>query len=226
MTTTAMTEPLINLCFHGIGRPDRQLEPGEDVYWITEDVFHGVLDLVAEDPRVRISFDDGNESDIALGLPALLQRRLHGTFFVLAGRLDQDGSLSSDQVSALVSAGMTIGSHGMDHVPWRGLGEARCRRELVEARTRLETVTGAPVEEAALPLGRYDRRLIGRIRGLGYSRLHTSDRRWADPDAWMQPRFSLRRTDTVESVRREVLTRAALPQRLRDDAVGLVKRWR
>ena len=27
---------LLNLCFHGIGTPQRPLEPGEDAYWISE----------------------------------------------------------------------------------------------------------------------------------------------------------------------------------------------
>ena len=110
---------------------------------------------------------------------------------------------------------MRIGSHGMDHRPWRGLDDRELDRELVEARDRLAAVAGAPVDQAALPLGRYDRRLLRRLRRLGYARLHTSDRRWARAGAWLQPRFSLRRGDTVDSVRREMLTRASPAHRAR-----------
>ena len=216
----------VNLCFHGIGRPQRALEPGEGRYWISAETFHGVLDAVAGLPSVSISFDDGNASDAEIALPALADRGLTATFFVLAGRLDTAGSLSADQVRSLVAQGMAVGSHGMDHRPWVGLDEATRHRELVEARERLREVTGTPVDEAALPLGRYDRRLLGRLRGLGYRRVHTSDRAWASDGTWLQPRFSLRDTDTVESLRADVLTRPSTARRAERAAAQLVKRLR
>ncbi len=222
----SVTDERINVCFHGVGTPARELEPGEAGYWITHHTFLAVLDLVAGDPRVRLSFDDGNASDIEAGLPALRARGLTATFFPLAGRLDRPGSLTADDVRALAAAGMPIGTHGMDHRPWRGLDPVQRHRELEEARARLEEVVGAPVTEAALPLGRYDRELLGRLRRLGYTAVHTSDRRWARGGAWMQPRFSIRTQDTVDSVRREVLTRQSLPHRVERAAVGSLKRWR
>jgi peptidoglycan/xylan/chitin deacetylase (PgdA/CDA1 family) len=221
-----MADRTVNLCFHGIGAPGRALEPGEDAYWISVDGFHRLLDVAAGDPRVRISFDDGNASDVAIGLPALQERGLRATFFVLAGRLDRPGSLSSDEVRRLARAGMTIGSHGMDHVPWRHLDEARLRRELVEARSSLQAVAGRPVEHAALPLGRYDRRVLRQVRRAGYASLHTSDRSWAEDGAWLQPRFSARRGDTPEWLRSQVLTRPPVRRRLHAGAVQLAKRLR
>lgn len=217
---------VVNVCFHGIGTPGRELEPGEDAYWVDPPTFHGVLDAVAGRPDVRLSFDDGNASDAEIALPALVERGLHATFFVLAGRLDEPGSLSADAVRDLVGHGMAVGSHGMHHHPWRGMDELTTRRELVEARTRLAEVTGLPVREAAAPLGRYDRRVLRDLRRLGYDRVHTSDRRWARPDAWLQPRFSVRRGDTVASVKSEVLTPPGVLRRAELDAVGLVKRLR
>jgi len=35
---------------------------------------------------VQLSFDDGNRSDVGIALPALLERELSATFFVVAGR--------------------------------------------------------------------------------------------------------------------------------------------
>ena len=100
---------VVNVCFHGIGTPQRVLEPGEDSYWISRDTFLGVLDRVVDRDHVRLSFDDGNASDVEFALPALLERGLTATFFVVAGRLDQPGSLSRDDVRRLHDAGMTIG---------------------------------------------------------------------------------------------------------------------
>lgn len=217
---------MINLCFHGIGTPQRILEPGEDRYWVSVDAYHRILDAVMDDERVRINFDDGNLSDVEIGLPGLLERNLTARFFVLAGRLDQTGSLSPEDVRRLTDAGMTIGTHGMDHVPWRGLAPHVLHRELVDARSRLEEITGTPVDEAALPLGRYDRRVLAELRRTGYRTVYTSDRRWARAGDWLQPRFSVGATDTVDSVRREMLTPAPILTRARAMAKGVVKRYR
>jgi peptidoglycan/xylan/chitin deacetylase (PgdA/CDA1 family) len=217
---------VVNVCFHGIGAPQRRLEPGEDDYWISRDVFLGVLDKVVGRHDVRLSFDDGNSSDVEIALPALLERGLQASFFVVAGRLDLPGSLSRDDVRRLHEAGMTIGNHGMSHRPWRGLDPARRREEFVIARTVLQDVTGSRVHDAALPLGRYDRTVLHELRPLGYRTVQTSDRRWAHTDHWLQPRYSIRRGDTVESVERDVLRRPAVTSRARGALVGTVKRLR
>lgn len=219
-----------SLCFHGVGEPRRTLEPGEFPYWISVETFRAVLDRVATlpptTPPVRITFDDGNVSDVETALPELTTRGLEATFFVLAGRLDEPGSLSRDDVRTLVAEGMRVGTHGMDHRPWVGLDDVTRQRELVEARDRLRDLTGIPIDEAALPLGRYDRRLLRQLRSLGYRHVHTSDRAWARPDAWLQPRFSLRDTDTIESVHTEMLTAPSFARRAERTAVGWVKRLR
>ena len=126
---------IINLCFHGIGTIDREREPGESRYWIAEATFLRILDEVRGRPQVRLTFDDGNRSDVAVALPALRERGLSASFFALAGRLDDPASLSAADLRELRGAGMGIGSHGWTHAPWRGLSEAQARRELVDART-------------------------------------------------------------------------------------------
>lgn len=217
---------VVNICFHGIGSPERVLDPGEETYWTGRDAFLGILDRVTERSDVRLSFDDGNASDARIALPALRERGLTATFFVVAGRLDQAGSLSRDDVRQLHRAGMTIGNHGMTHRPWRGLDVVRQQDELATSREAISEVTGAPVRDAACPLGRYDRGVLTALRRLGYRSVHTSDRRWTHTDRWLQPRYSIRREDTPESVEREILRRPALPARARGTLVGAVKRLR
>jgi peptidoglycan/xylan/chitin deacetylase (PgdA/CDA1 family) len=218
--------PVLNVCFHGIGSPRRELEPGEDEYWISVSAFHQILDAIAGRKDIRLSFDDGNISDVEVGLPALLERKLTATFFPLAGRLDQPGSVTSAALRELRRNQMSIGTHGMDHIPWRGLNGDQQRREFVQARERLAEASDGPILEAALPLGRYDRKLLSQLRRLGYSSVYCSDRSPTRPGAWLQPRFSIRADDTPSSVRAQVLTPPALRRRLRARAVGLVKRLR
>jgi peptidoglycan/xylan/chitin deacetylase (PgdA/CDA1 family) len=217
---------VLNVCFHGIGTPRRELEPGEDVYWIGASQFLLLLDEIATWPSVRISFDDANESDVQIALPALVERGLSAQFFLVAGRLGAQGSLAVDDVRELASKGMAIGTHGMSHRPWLAMTSEIREAELVEARQRIEDAAGKPVTEAACPLGRYDRRLLADLRRLGYRRVYTSDRSVARQDSWLQPRFSLHREDTPESVRAAVLTRPRLVRRAQRSAKGMVKRLR
>jgi peptidoglycan/xylan/chitin deacetylase (PgdA/CDA1 family) len=218
---------VINICFHGIGRAQRELEPGEARYWVTPDQYLRTLDeIMSWETKVAISFDDGNASDSALGVPALQERGLTASFFVLAGRLGLDGSLDEDAVRGLRDAGMVVGTHGMAHRPWRRLDAEGQRSELIDARARLAEVVGAPIGQAALPLGRYDRSVLTTLRRLGYTRVHTSDRRMAREGAWLQHRFSVRADDTIESLRSTVLAAPSMTQRLRSSAVGIAKRLR
>ena len=197
---------LLNLCFHGIGTPQRPLEPGEDAYWISECTYLEVLDAVADRPDVCISFDDGNSSDVRVGLPALVERGMTASFFVLAGRLGQPGSLGIEDLVEMRRHGMTIGNHGMDHRPWSEMAAADRHVELVEARSALEQAIGETVATAALPLGRYNRAVLRDLRRVGYSTVYTSDRRWAQAHRWLQPRYSVRCNDTAESLLAEVLS--------------------
>jgi peptidoglycan/xylan/chitin deacetylase (PgdA/CDA1 family) len=192
---------IINLCFHGIGTVVSEREDGESRYWVSADNFLRILDAVSESPRVRLSFDDGNRSDVDIALPALRERSLGASFFPLAGRLADPASVAGADLRVLRHAGMVIGSHGWSHSPLRGLGEADARRELVDARTVLAEASNGEITQAALPLGRYDRQLLGRLKRHGYRTVYTSDRMPARPNAWLQSRYSVTAGDTAESIR-------------------------
>ena len=119
---------------------------------------------------------------------------------------------------------MTIGTHGMDHRPWRNLVPGDKERELVEARHRIAETIGSPVDEAALPMGSYDRGLLSDLKRLGYVAVHTSDRRTAKEGAWLRPRFSVLAEDTVESVERYALVVPSPTRRAWLAAKGRLKR--
>jgi hypothetical protein len=94
---------VINLNFHGIGTPTRSLEPGELQYWIDRDSFLAILDEFHYRMDVRLSFDDGNASDVDVALPALAERGMEADFFIVASRLGKPGSVDTDGVRALVA---------------------------------------------------------------------------------------------------------------------------
>lgn len=216
---------MINLCFHGIGTCLREREKGESRYWISEDRFVDILDAIEGQSHVRLSFDDGNASDVEVALPELSRRGLAATFFAVAGRLDDLDSIRAAELRQLRAAGMNIGSHGWAHIPWRHLNPAQQHQEFVEARSALAEASGGVVDEAALPLGRFDRRVLAALRQHGYRTVYSSDRLPARPDAWLQGRFSVTKDDSAESVRAIIGHRTNLRD-TRDLMASLYKRVR
>lgn len=219
--------PLItNLTVHGIGTTSRKLDEGEDTTWVGVGQFERVLDAVVGRDDVRITFDDGNASDLEIGLPRLLERGLTAEFYVLAGLLGEPGRLTEDDVRTLAEAGMTIGSHGWAHRDWRRIGPGQDLEEFTQARQVLADLIGCPVTRVAIPFGSYDRNVLRRLRGTGVSRAYTSDGGPARAGAWLQPRTSLR-WDLGDAWIEEVLSGSPAPRvRARQQAAQLVKRMR
>lgn len=216
--------PRVHICFHGIGRPERQLETGEAPYWISDEFFVRILDMVVGRPHVRLSFDDGNISDYTIGLPRLRERNLTATVFALAGRLGNPGSLGERELRELRDAGIRIGNHGMDHTPWDHLTPGRANVELVMARKRLAAAIDAPVDEAALPFGSYRRSTLRHLRQAGYRRVYSSDGYRSPAAAWLQARYSVRADDTLDDIRALINRRTPLADlrgRLRARVKGL-----
>jgi peptidoglycan/xylan/chitin deacetylase (PgdA/CDA1 family) len=216
----------INLTFHGVGEPPRALAPGEADVWVSGETCTAVLDSIAGRDDVRITFDDGNISDYVHGLPALMERGLNATFFVVGGRIGAPGFLHAEVVRALLDAGMQIGSHGMEHRRWRGLSERELRSELEHSKAALEVIVERPVTDVACPFGAYDRRVLRMLRSLGYRRVYTSDRGWARPDDFLQPRTSVTPTDGEDLVARIECLDKAPHKALSRRAKLAVKRWR
>lgn len=223
----ARTGMVLTLCFHGIGTPARALEPDEEHFWVEDAQFEEFLDVISKYPSVRITFDDGNASDMALALPSLCRRNLSATFFVLSGRLNQPGSLAVADVRSLARNGMTVGSHGMWHRPWRSATDAELKEELADAADAIADAVGQPVSQVACPFGSYDRRVLSAIRRHGFSRVYTVDGGPARSDAWLQSRYTVRAADSPADIERRARSPRgnALPAAVRQGK-SLVKRWR
>jgi len=183
----------IILNIHGIGEPGRTLEAGENVYWITPEFFATVIDLVkASGQNVAFTFDDGNMSDLEIGGPLLAEVGIQADFFVLAGRIGEAGSLGAAEIRELQTAGHRIGTHGWAHVDWTKQNEAGLKRELEEARSRLEDICGNPVTTAGIPFGRYNAAVLRALRKRGYTQTYSSDGGPVRGAPFPIPRLSLR----------------------------------
>lgn len=196
-------ERAVILNFHGIGDPGREMEPGEERFWVCADRFHDILQAALAHPRpVAFTFDDGNASDVRVGLPALIDADARAHFFIITDRIGTAGSLSADEIARLASHGMHIGTHGATHLPWTELAQRGDLREELDASTRrLSDIVGAPISHAAFPRGMYNRAVLTELRARGFSRAYSVDEGSSRPAAWLQTRYSVIHTDTAESIR-------------------------
>jgi peptidoglycan/xylan/chitin deacetylase (PgdA/CDA1 family) len=206
------------LNFHGLGEPHPWVDAQEKRYWWGMAGFTRLLDQISDrppdaDPRIAITFDDGNASDTLLALPELTKRGLTAEFFVCAGRIGKRHYLDKSMIRDLVDAGMQVGSHGMDHRDWRRLDRQGLETEIGDPRRKLEEVTLSPVTAVAIPFGSYDRRVLVRLKQEPLKCIYTSDRGIAGDRSKLKPRETL--TDEMQC--RDILGElfAAMPLRVR-----------
>lgn len=222
----ALNDKTIILNFHGVGPPPpRPIDPGESECWLDEGHFTAILDLIRDDTRVGITFDDGNASDHTIVLPALTDRNMTAAFFICAGRIGRPGFLGQAQIEEMTRAGMEIGNHGTHHRSWRILPDAELISELQLARETLVMLTGNPINTAACPFGAYDRRVLKALSEAGYRTVYTSD---GGPcrDHWLVARNTIKRTTTLHEINRMIINSAKPSWKLRSSLRMMAKSLR
>lgn len=174
-----MTARVCILNFHGLGIPHAGVEPDEAPYWVSVDRFKSILDKVAlraeQGQKLKITFDDGNRSDLEIGVPELRARGLTGHFFVLTGRCEDPLYLSESEIRDMAASEMEIGLHGKDHVDWRKLDASGLSVETKEARDTVARITGQAINTVGIPFGGYNRTVVSHLKGLGFTEIYTSD---------------------------------------------------
>lgn len=203
------SQQILNLGFHGIGRPiGRDFGRGERDYWIGREVLLGALDACVGRTDVSLSFDDGNFSDADVVLPALLERGLTATFFIVPSWLGETGFMSRRDLRELAQAGMAFGNHGLAHHEWTALAPDKLEYEVSQGRRLIEELTGTEVDTLAIPYGSYDDRVLETLRRQAYERVYTTDGGLADAEAWLQPRELVTAAHDEQAVRALIERRA------------------
>jgi peptidoglycan/xylan/chitin deacetylase (PgdA/CDA1 family) len=146
-----------------------QLEGLREDGWEFVDVaaaLDGLSDPAALPERsALVTFDDAYRSVRDLGLPVLRELGVPGVVFVPAalvgGTSSFDAGVSEpieplctwDELRELEAGGVSVQSHGLDHVALRKLEGDALERELSGSKLRLEEELGTPVELFAFPYG-------------------------------------------------------------------------
>jgi hypothetical protein len=87
----------------------------------------------------------------------------------------------------------------------------------------LEAVTGCAIDEASVPFGAYDRRVLRALRSRGFSAVHTSDRGFVYGTPFIRPRNCIRADTDVAAVRAVLAGREGIARRVRR-ALGIARK--
>ncbi|NBH04792.1 polysaccharide deacetylase family protein [Amycolatopsis sp. SID8362] len=152
---------------------------------------------------VGLTFDDGYADFADTVARVLAWYGFTATVFAVAGKLgetnDWDGDgprkqlLDAEQLRALVTLGIEIGSHGMRHNHIPAQSPRTADEEIVHSREALESIIEEPVTGFCYPYGDLDRETITSVRSAGYDyacAVHHSgfDSRFAIPRTYVGDR--------------------------------------
>lgn len=188
------TRGCVFLMYHELeldGRPLCQSAPGYRRYVLTRDNFGRQMQWIKKsgysglsvsqalkypaEPSVCITFDDGCETDFIAAAPVVRDLGFSATFYLTAGFLGTPGYLAAEQVRELENAGFEVGCHSMTHPYLSDLGDAEMKREIMDAKLRIEQIVGHAIEHFSLPGGRYDSRTLEMARSAGFRTVATSE---------------------------------------------------
>jgi peptidoglycan/xylan/chitin deacetylase (PgdA/CDA1 family) len=178
---------IVFLMYHELemaGRKLCQSEPGYVRYILPLEVFRGQMEWIKTSgwhglnvtealrypagQSVCITFDDGCETDLIAAAPVLREFGFNATFYLTAGFLGTPGYLNASQVRDLDAQGFQIGCHSMTHPYLSDLPEPELKREIVDAKLKIEEIVGHTIEHFSCPGGRYDRRTLQIARQAGF----------------------------------------------------------
>lgn len=162
------------LLYHSIGRHPAG-EKGAELYCVTVENFRAQMLYMSQVKDIIITFDDGDITNYKEAFPVLKQMNIKAYFFVLAGRIGTPAYMNWQQVRELRGAGMTIGSHGMNHSFLTGLSDKELDYEIISSKSILEKELGEVVEYFSVPRGFYNRRVLKKIKEAGYKAVFTSN---------------------------------------------------
>jgi peptidoglycan/xylan/chitin deacetylase (PgdA/CDA1 family) len=177
--------------------------------------FESILNFVIDSPkRIHLTFDDGNTSDYLIAAPRLRTLGLDATFFVLAGRIGEEGYLCESHIQQLSNEGFEIGSHGLNHIAWIHLGLNELRRELEKSKAILEAITGRTIYSVSIPFGAYNRNVIRELKRQGFRNIFSSDGSMRLTTAVPTPRFTVKKGFDIPSLSKALRKATGLTSRV------------
>jgi peptidoglycan/xylan/chitin deacetylase (PgdA/CDA1 family) len=127
--------------------------------------------LKLPEPGFMLTFDDGYLDNLTRAYPVLSHLGIPFTVFVTTEPVlkNEAGYLGEKELRELDSLdGVTIGAHGVTHVPLAECGESQLREELTGSKAYLEDLLGHPVDAISYPHGSVNRRVRDAAEQAGF----------------------------------------------------------
>lgn len=131
--------------------------------------------------RFAVTFDDGYLSVYEHACPALAERSMTATVYVVAGAVgginewdrkagdQKENMMSAGQIRELAETGFDIGSHTMRHPRLTTLSDEEMQAEIEDSKKALEDIIGREVTSFSYPYGDYDGRVLEAAIRAGYA---------------------------------------------------------
>jgi len=130
------------------------------------------------DRPLIITFDDGYTCFDRNAWPALRQRGMTATVFLVAGQIGgtnawdseerQERLLDAGRIRELQHEGVRFGSHSLTHLPLARVSEEQAMHELTESRSRLGDLLDGPPDIVAYPFSNQNAEVRRLAREAGY----------------------------------------------------------
>tara|TARA_B100000963_G_scaffold152543_1_gene132886 strand:+ start:2624 stop:3382 length:759 start_codon:yes stop_codon:yes gene_type:complete len=159
-----------------------------------------VFDEIKSESGWCITFDDGNISDYEDAFPALLEKDMKATFFLIASKIGQKGFVSWSNIKEMQKYGMNIGSHGLDHINFRKIDRKKIEKEFGTSKQIIEDKLGTKVTSFSYPFGEYTSSSHEMGQKTGYKYLFTSDHGLANSSDQILPRNSINSTMSINQI--------------------------
>lgn len=154
--------------------------------------------------NIVLTFDDGHISNYQFALPVLRQYSFAATFFVIADNIGKPYYMGEQEIQALLSCNMEIGSHGLTHSYLIELRHDDVQREVTESKNLLQRYIGRQIEAFAYPGGHVNQKVLTCVKTAGYRAAASCIVGWNNrkTDPFLLRRLEIRRGTTVEAFQR------------------------
>jgi peptidoglycan/xylan/chitin deacetylase (PgdA/CDA1 family) len=119
---------------------------------------------------VILTFDDGYRDNFENAFPALRDRGMRATFFVVTDFMDEQRPeyLTWEMAREMLAGGMSIESHGRNHVSLYGKSDDYLVWQALGSLQTIEYELGVRPHFVSYPAGEYDQRTIDIFRSANY----------------------------------------------------------
>jgi peptidoglycan/xylan/chitin deacetylase (PgdA/CDA1 family) len=151
---------------------------------------------------VVITFDDGFLGNFHYVLPILLDYGQKATFFITVNKIGQPLMMEWQHLRLLMTAGMSVQSHCMNHIFLGGLDDQQSMHELANSKIVLENKLETDVHFISLPNGSYHARFPELARRAGYRGACCSDIGYCDStcNPFLLRRISIKRGNSLHDL--------------------------